>query len=92
MTQIDQVGQVGFGAQVRKSPYFEATQRWGAAGYSVYNHMYIPRDFGDPVQNFWNLLEKMSQPQLCVLLQFCTGSRYRYIRIPPAVCAFLQYM
>jgi glycine cleavage system aminomethyltransferase T len=56
MTQIDQVGQVGFGAQVRKSPYFEATQRWGAAGYSVYNHMYIPRDFGDPVQNFWNLV------------------------------------
>jgi len=22
----------------------------------VYNHMYIPRDFGDPVQNFWNLV------------------------------------
>tara|TARA_B100000686_G_scaffold338101_1_gene410132 strand:+ start:707 stop:1858 length:1152 start_codon:yes stop_codon:yes gene_type:complete len=56
MTELDQVGQVGFGAQVRKSPYFEATQRWGAAGYSVYNHMYIPRDFGDPVQNFWNLV------------------------------------
>ncbi len=56
MTEIKQVGQVGFGAQVRKSPYFEATQRWGAAGYSVYNHMYIPRDFGDPVQNFWNLV------------------------------------
>ncbi|WP_208988332.1 glycine cleavage T C-terminal barrel domain-containing protein [Labrenzia sp. VG12] len=22
----------------------------------MYNHMYIPRDFGDPVQNFWNLV------------------------------------
>ena len=46
----------GFGTQIRKSPYFDATVRWGAAGFSVYNHMYIPRDFGDPEQNFWNLI------------------------------------
>ena len=45
-----------FGTQVRKSPYFDATVHWGAQGFSVYNHMYIPRDFGDPVQNFWNLV------------------------------------
>ena len=46
----------GFGTQIRKSPYFDATVRWGAKGFSVYNHMYIPRDFGDPVGNFWNLV------------------------------------
>lgn len=46
----------GFGTQIRKSPYFEATVRWGARGFSVYNHMYIPRDFGDPEQNFWTLV------------------------------------
>ena len=46
----------GFGTQIRKSPFFNATVRWGAQGFSVYNHMYIPRDFGDPEQNFWNLL------------------------------------
>lgn len=47
----------GFGTQIRKSPFFEATVKWGAKGFSVYNHMYIPRDFGDPEQNFWNLIE-----------------------------------
>jgi len=47
---------VGFGTQIRKSPYFDATVRWGARGFSVFNHMYIPRDFGDPTQNFWNLV------------------------------------
>ena len=47
-----------FGTQVRKSPYFDATIRWGAQGFSVYNHMYIPRDFGDPVENFWNLVNE----------------------------------
>lgn len=46
----------GFGTQIRKSPYFNATVRWGAQAFSVYNHMYIPRDFGDPEQNFWNLV------------------------------------
>ena len=46
----------GFGTQIRKSPYFNATVRWGAKGFSVYNHMYIPRDFGNPEQNFWNLI------------------------------------
>ena len=46
----------GFGTQIRKSPYFDATVRWGAKKFSVYNHMYIPRDFGDPEQNFWNLV------------------------------------
>ena len=45
-----------FGTQVRKSPYSDAALRWGAKGFSVYNHMYIPRDFGDPAQNFWNLI------------------------------------
>ena len=48
----------GFGTQIRKSPYFDSTIKWGATGFSVYNHMYIPRDFGDPEQNFWNLIEK----------------------------------
>ena len=53
---MKQVTDFGFGTQIRKSPYFDATVKWGATAFSVYNHMYIPRDFGDPEQNFWNLL------------------------------------
>ena len=48
----------GFGTQIRKSPYFNSTVKWGATGFSVYNHMYIPRDFGNPEQNFWNLVNE----------------------------------
>ena len=47
----------GFGTQIRKSPFFESTIKWGAKDFSVYNHMYIPRDFGAPEKNFWNLIE-----------------------------------
>ena len=46
----------GFGTQIRKSPFFDATVQWGAKDFSVYNHMYIPRDFGNPEENFWNLI------------------------------------
>jgi glycine cleavage system aminomethyltransferase T len=53
---MTQSHEFGFGTQIRKSPYFDATVRWGAKQFSVYNHMYIPRDFGDPEQNFWNLV------------------------------------
>ena len=52
----DSFRKFSFGTQVRKSPFSDAALRWGARGFSVYNHMYIPRDFGDPVQNFWNLV------------------------------------
>jgi aminomethyltransferase len=54
--RMAQAEDFGFGTQIRKSPYFDATVRWGAKAFSVYNHMYIPRDFGDPEQNFWNLV------------------------------------
>ena len=46
----------GFGTQIRKSLYFDATVKWGAKDFSVYNHMYIPRDFVIPEENFWNLV------------------------------------
>ena len=73
----------GFGTQIRKSPYFNATVRWGAKGFSVYNHMYIPRDFGSPEQNFWNLIEKSILCDVAVERQVeITGpDAYKFIRL-----------
>ena len=66
MTTASASKQFGFGTQIRKSPYFDATVRWGAAAFSVYNHMYIPRDFGDPEQNFWNLVNDATLSDVAV--------------------------
>jgi aminomethyltransferase len=52
------VNRLSFGTQIRKSPFTNAALRWGATGFSVYNHMYIARDFGDREQNFWNLVNE----------------------------------
>jgi len=54
--EMQTIKSFGFGTQIRKSPYFDATVRWGAKDFSVYNHMYIPRDFGSAEENFWNLV------------------------------------
>ena len=34
--------QIQRGARLKRSPYFEATQRAGCRGYTVYNHMLLP--------------------------------------------------
>ena len=36
------------GARLRRSPYFEATQRYGCRAYTVYNHMFLPSYYDDP--------------------------------------------
>lgn len=39
--------QIAIGARVRKSPFFNKTVAEGVAGFSVYNHMYMPTGYGD---------------------------------------------
>jgi len=73
-----------FGTQIRKSPYSDAALRWGAKGFSVYNHMYIPRDFGDPEENFWNLVNNAI---------LCDVSVERQVEITgPDAARFTQYI
>lgn len=43
--------------RIRKSPFFYASRRHGVAMYSVYNRTYHPRHYGDPVAEYWALLE-----------------------------------
>ncbi len=45
-----------FGPWYRKSPFFEATLRWGCKAYDVYNHMYLPAYYDDLVAEYWALV------------------------------------
>ena len=51
---------ITFGSRVRKSPFFAATQRWGCRAYSVYNHTYMPVHYGDPVAEYWHLVNDVT--------------------------------
>ncbi len=46
--------------RIRKSPFFEATRRYGAKEFSVYNQMYLPMGYSDPETEFWNLVNNVT--------------------------------
>jgi len=60
MTQDGASATLYFGPWYRRSPFFEATRRYGCTAYDVYNHMYLPAYYDDPVVEYWHLLEKVT--------------------------------
>jgi aminomethyltransferase len=48
------------GARLRRSPFFEATQRHGARAYTVYNHMLFPVCFADFEEEYWHLIRHVT--------------------------------
>ncbi len=49
-----------FGPWYRKSPFFEATLRWGCQAYDVYNHMYLPAYYDDLATEYWALVNDVT--------------------------------
>ncbi len=51
--------EIGIGARVRKSPFFDATVEAGATMFTIYNHMYMPISYGDPMREYSALTERV---------------------------------
>ena len=49
-----------FGPWYRRSPFFEKTLEAGASAYDIYNHMYLPGYYADPVEEYWALLNDVT--------------------------------
>jgi glycine cleavage system aminomethyltransferase T len=49
-----------FGPWYRRSPFFEATLRWGCKAYDVYNHMYLPAYFDELEAEYWALVNDVT--------------------------------
>ena len=52
--------ELSIGPRVRKSPYFDATLRYGAKAFTVYNHMYMPTVYTDPIAEYWQLVTNVT--------------------------------
>lgn len=48
------------GARLRRTPYFAATQRYGARAYTVYNHMLFPINYDDLEAEYHALLNDVT--------------------------------
>ncbi len=51
---------IAFGPRVRKSPFFDATVRYGAKAYTIYNHMYMPLYYDSFVNDYWRLINDVT--------------------------------
>jgi aminomethyltransferase len=60
MKAYNQPAQLYFGPYIRKSPYFQATQRYGCQAYDIYNHMYLPGYYDDPITEYRKLTEEVT--------------------------------
>jgi len=49
-----------FGPWYRKSPFFESTLAAGCSAYDIYNHMYLPGYYDDPIKEYWALLNDVT--------------------------------
>ena len=61
--------QLPLGPRVRKSPYFDATVEAGLASATVYNHMYMPTGYGDPMAEYWRLIQGVAMWDVAVQRQ-----------------------
>lgn len=51
---------IHIGPRVHKSPFYDATRRCGADMFSIYNHTYMPTSYGDPVAEYWSLVNDVT--------------------------------
>jgi glycine cleavage system aminomethyltransferase T len=56
MSEAVDIAAITRGARIRRSPFFEATRRYGCKSYTVYNHMYLPNYYDEPVAEYWKLI------------------------------------
>ncbi|MGH2797578.1 MAG: glycine cleavage system protein T, partial [Thermoleophilaceae bacterium] len=56
MAKVNEHPEILLYPRISKSPYFYASRRHDVQMYSVYNHHYHPRHYGDPVEEYWHLL------------------------------------
>jgi glycine cleavage system aminomethyltransferase T len=84
------------GARLRRSPFYEAEQRYGPKGYTVYNHMLFPIRFDDLEAEYWHLLHHVTlwdvAVERCLEVAGPDGFRFTQLMTPRnlAECAVGQ--
>jgi glycine cleavage system aminomethyltransferase T len=85
MTEFD-MGLVQRGARNRRTPYYEAEQRYGPKGYTVYNHMYFPIRFDTFEAEFDALLNDVTvwdvSVERCLEISGRDGFRFAQLMTP----------
>ncbi|MDQ4018401.1 MAG: glycine cleavage system protein T [Actinomycetota bacterium] len=85
MAEFD-ISLVQRGARLRRSPFYEAEQRYGPKGYTVYNHMLFPIAFDDLEAEYRQLLEHVTlwdvAVERCLEISGPDGFRFTQLMTP----------
>lgn len=57
---------IAFGPRIRKSPFFASTQAAGVSHFSIYNKMYFPVSYGDPLAEYDRLVNGVAMWDVAV--------------------------
>jgi len=57
---LEQSATLYFGPWYRKTPFTDATRRYGCSSYDIYNHTYLPAYYDDPDTEYWALVEDVT--------------------------------
>jgi glycine cleavage system aminomethyltransferase T len=86
MTESFDMSLVQRGARNRRTPYYEATQRYGPKGFTVYNHMYFPIRFDSFEAEFDALLNGVTlwdvAVERCLEISGPDGFRFAQLMTP----------
>ena len=86
MTQPFDMSLVQRGARIRRTPFYEATQKYGPKGFTVYNHMYFPIRFGSFESEFDALLNNVTlwdvAVERCLEISGPDGFRFAQLLTP----------
>src|SRR5262245_33826891 len=86
MTQPFDMSLVQRGARNRRTPYYEATQKYGPLGFTVYNHMYFPIRFDTFEAEFDALLNGVTiwdvSVERCLEISGPDGLRFAQLLTP----------
>jgi aminomethyltransferase len=53
-------------ARLRPSPFYEATLKEGVTAFTTYNHMLMPTSYGHPEEEYWRIINGVSQWDVAV--------------------------
>ena len=59
-TSMNNAPLLSIGPRVHKSPYFDATLRYGAKSFTVYNHVFMPTCYTSPEEEYWSLVNDVT--------------------------------
>ena len=60
MSIVHPPANISIGSRIRKSPFYDSTRKYGAKGFTIYNHMFMPTVYTSPEEEYSSLVNDVT--------------------------------